>query len=900
MSGERVTDPEILKQLNDGRELPAEAPSSPSVSASQVVTDPNLLARLNSDEVPASAAPAAQAPVYPGGLTAADQEIAGRLAARRGWVNSAWKGFTLNFDDEIAAAIGAIPSALAHGTSIQNSYRRLLNINRESQRIYENANAINAGVAEFAGGMANPLNRILGGPIAKVGGKVGSYVASKVDPRWGGKALGDVANMVSQATLHGGAYGAAQKLGATENITPSEYIPTAAEGVVEGAEYAPAAALGIAGLVKGGGTAWNRAIKPTAGVIGDFLSPRIPEAMAERARDFSESVSRSAAGGNVARAIDEIGNTINTRNAEAGKPPIDPLNAIRQQILPPLPAKPESRAMGVKNLDQAEKIVSNIDALDKAAPVTEKRGGMTDARRKQVVTDLVSKDLTTEQRVEAINAKKFLTPEQKASIIASIRENPIEGSERVPVGKALSYYRDFENKQQIPSNLIEHASAVAQEAGSKGAEAPVLELSRVAAGAGGAEKSLLSAELVQRQTEQGSRMASHIEKAAEAHAPAGDFQNLDQARTAAENLTSTAATEMYNKARANARPIDLREKLGEYSLMAKSMGGNVKENISKAIRIFKGVHHEESPYGPPDERMRDLRETFKGHEYQTDVNRFMNAREQIDDLIKHAEKLGHGSSVRVLNQFRTDMNDIARKKNPALARADQTFSEGKSIEKIVDTAHEASTKLNYKSEDTIKYFDSLTPEQKTLFRMAFANNMKQYVAERPENSAFVAGKFQNKATRKMIEHIFGPDVGGKLNQDISREAATTATLHHAFGGSRTAPMGEAISQFRMGAELPVQTALSWWNPMRVAHKAEDALRYSIANRQANHIGRMLTNTDPIQNLKTINFLQKAREQGGENAQSWGEKAFRAGARTAPLLINAPHQVGLRPEREYAE
>jgi hypothetical protein len=889
--GEAVTDPELLRELNAGSAGTSAA--SPHEAYGKPVTDPELLRQLNGPSSPSAPVtrphPAIIGPVYGSHLSPEDQAIAEKIAARKTFASSLMQGFTFGFGDEIKAGVEAIPSAIARGSNPANEYHRILNVQREAQRMYENQNPTGAGVAEFAGAMANPLSRAISGPVATVGEKAGSYVASKA-PAWAAKGAGWLGRVGTEAALHGAAYEGAKRLGEAENISPSQYVPTAASGAIEGAEWGPVGAIGLAGLVKGGAHGWEKIGKPIAGAAGTALSKVTPGPVSRYLESKSENIAKEGAVKKIYESLDEINNTVNERLAANGVGPIDILDEMKRKALPPIP---QGVRNGIKNTDHAESVINNIDAVSKL-PTTPGRYGLTDKRKDSLIETIISQRLSPERRIEKVKSSPFINDEQKEKITSAMMDNPIGENDRVNLTEAKSYFNDFKNNKKIPTNIIDESAALTAEFGSKGAEDPMNKLARIAGGAGGAEKSTLAAELGQRQAEQPIRMARHIEDAARMAGPKGDFQNLGQAKDAAEHLVSTVADEAYSKIREDRSPINLEHILAKWTREKNGMGdSDARRSISDAISRLGTVHHDETPPLNP------LTALFQGHKYQSDIDRFLDVRNNINTAITKSKVNGEPTyTTKVLNSLLNDVNEAARAAHPSLSKIDATYKEGKTIDKIIDTAYSASEKLNHTAGPTIKYFDSLTPEQKDLFRMSFAEKLKDIVASRPENSAFVGGKFQNKATRDMINHIFGKEQGRILNEKIMNESVTTRTLHHTFGGSQTTPWAEAIKQFRLGAEFPVEVLM---NPVGhgMRHAAVNLLKYNISNRQASHIGKMIANSDPVQKLKVINMLKQYREQAANAPTRRNAFAQKVGTRLGPIAIQS-HQVGVRPEEQNAE
>jgi hypothetical protein len=257
-------------------------------------------------------------------------------------------------------------------------------------------------------------------------------------------------------------------------------------------------------------------------------------------------------------------------------------------------------------------------------------------------------------------------------------------------------------------------------------------------------------------------------------------------------------------------------------------------------------------------------------------------------MITRAKASGDKSTARVLSDFRRRVNEEAQAQHPELKDADLTFREGKTIDDILDRASDMATRLNPKSREDLAYFDGLTPEQKEIFRLGYGRKLKDIVENTREGSAALAGKFQTKGVRDLNQRIFGVR-GAELNKNILKEGATTATLAATSGGSQTTPWREALDQFRLNAQLPAQLIMG--HKAGAMHTITDMLKYHIANREAAHLGKALTSTDPFQNLDTLARIRANREAVARTAAMQSAMAQRIGVRGATALMDTHQREG---------
>lgn len=828
-----VTDPELLKALN------AKSGSAVGASSSDAggeVVDPALLEILNNaatatpPTIPEGPAGAAERAAKTGSYFTPQERSEFAALGAHGMGSGFWEGLTGGVGDMASAAVAA-PLMYAHDKyygypgSLADKYWMGLEMNRLTQKGYENANPITAGASEVIGMYANPVSGVAEKTAVRMGVGAQAAVRSRVSPNWGRQAAGAVARMSAEAIPGSAAMGAEAALGHGENLAPWQYVTTPLSGALHGAAGSLLVAPPIYGAVRGTKYAGDM-LAPVANALGKMGSAILPSALSKPLMQSVENSTKNAAMANISHAIDQAGDTINAKRASRGEEPIDPIDEIRKQVLP-------LRGPGIStkiNDDQLEVMLRRAKAVAESPQRSASFSGQPDSNRR-IGADYGVSDKTV-----------------------------------------ADYYQRFKAKQDVPTNIVDQADRLAAQQDSRGAEVPIQELTRIAAGHGGANKSELLAGLAQRQYEQGARMTRHIDEAAGVGQGKAAPQTLDQAVDAAANLTGKVSDEAYSPVRNDRTPIDLDGALTGHIFRYTGMpeDSSIKGIYGRFIKMFRGVNQNKAGISDP------LQAVFNPQALGTDTNRFLMARAELDDAIRSSS----GYQRKVLNELRSDVNDSARRQNNGLASADANFSEGKSMENIIERGASLAPKLNWKSNDDIKFFDSLIPEQKELFRKAFAQKLKDIVNESKENSAYVAGRFTTKAARDMIEKILGEIPGKLLNERITQEATTTKTLNRAFGGSQTAPWGEAMKQFRLGAEMPADIALGAWGAAKRA--GVDLLKYQMSADKAAQVGKILSDTDPFHKLDALSKLRQARMQRARDAQNRSALGH-AGVRTyAPL------------------
>jgi hypothetical protein len=736
------------------------------------------------------------------------------------------RGAFLHADEPLMAAVAA-PFEYAAGKlgatprSLGEAYAHRLAALRALRHAYEEANPVQSTVEEFAGGFATPMV----GPLTRY---VAGY-AQKV-PTLAGRIMATGAGV-------GGPLGAAENTfdAMGENKPLVEYPEAAGTGLLQGTLGGALLAPVVAGGARTAGWLAGHLKSPLSVVTGQ-IGKVFPESWLQNA---TEAHSTEVAHNYLRKAIDEMGETINTRAVAKGQPPEAVDDRLRKQFIPE-PGQNLAQRPGW-NLDTQEALLRRVaDQQDKGNP------------RRESLDDI---------------ANDF-------------------GIARSTVS---SYYDKFKNMHAVPTNLAEATYNAARNAESVGAHAPVRNLLRVTAGSRGegAEAGEMAANLEQRQLEQADRITQHIDRASGVgQQQRGAPQNYEEALDRAKRLMTTEADREYNAARAavdangSPRPISL-----EPLLAAERRNVNFKmvpetperEALDKAITLFSWVEHKNWPG-----------QTVSAEQAGTDVARYLAARRAVDGMITRARASGDTPTAGLLSKFRRTVNDEAQRQHPELKAADLIYSEGRTADDILDHATKMATRLNPKAREDIAYFDSLTPEQKEIFRLGYGRTLKDIVENTREGSAALAGKFQTKGVRELTQKIFGVR-GAELNNNILKEGATTATLAAASGGSQTTPWREALDQFRLNAQLPAQIMLG--HKAGAIHTVAEKLKYLMANRQAAHLGTALTNTDPFENLNTLAKIRANRESAARAAAMQSAMAQRVGVRGATALTDTGRREG---------
>lgn len=457
-------------------------------------------------------------------------------------------------------------------------------------------------------------------------------------------------------------------------------------------------------------------------------------------------------------------------------------------------------------------------------------------------------------------AARGLTDEDAADIVsrAHAKESAKDIAEDYGIAESTvnSYAAKHRDMTPTPRNIIDVTKDVAGE----GAARPVTRLGRAAFGL--ADDGETTQALTSRQETQGGRLNTIIKKAA-----GGRDYDAETARL--DDELGTQARQAYAVAKNTEQPFDLTPSLKTARETAFKSAGNIKEQLEKAIDLF----YEPEMQGATG-TVRKLGRPI------ADLERFQNAREALDDMIT-ASKTPLGEATKLtgrLSGLRKTVNNVMRNANPDMAAADDMFSGAKSSQTIMKQGQELTTRLGAKTDDALKGFDKLNPDQKELYRLSFLKKLDNMVAN-PRDGAGLANQFQSESVRKVVRRLFSPDKtldaktnkairerGEELIKRIREENTTTKTLNDVTnrGNTQTAPWAQDMNKFMAGAKAGADVLTGRWGA--VLENLSSRLTYQIGERQAKAIMQNLTETDPAKVLPMLNRLARQAETTKERME----------------------------------
>lgn len=435
-----------------------------------------------------------------------------------------------------------------------------------------------------------------------------------------------------------------------------------------------------------------------------------------------------------------------------------------------------------------------------------------------------------------------LAGESADSVAASYAHLVNRKGQKFTAQTARNYLKKYQDANPTERNIID----IAKDLSGDGGAGPVTRLARAAHSL--SDDGEAAQRLLTRQQTQAGRVSNIIDRA-------GKGRSFDDEIAALEDVVSNQARTAYAAAEANAQPFELRPVISKYRRMAFGKGGEIREQMEKAIDLF----FEPTLAGKGTARS-PLQQRKLGQPI-SDMKKFQSARQELDQMIARSMQDGRPTPLtRGLTKLRQEMTGVVRQANPDLAAADDLFSGAKSAERLLEAGEKLTTRLGAPSRDLLKGFEKLTDEQQELFRIGFLKRLQDMAANTREGRA-VADQFNSPAVQQTIERIFPkskPEIykrGQALLKNLKQESTTTRTTRDVLSGSRTAELSSDMDKMLQGAQTAADVATGrFW---KVLENLATRLTTQIGERGSKEVLKVLTETDPAKLLQNLNRLAKA-------------------------------------------
>ena len=302
-----------------------------------------------------------------------------------------------------------------------------------------------------------------------------------------------------------------------------------------------------------------------------------------------------------------------------------------------------------------------------------------------------------------------------------------------------------------------------------------------------------------------------------------------------------------------AQPLDLRPAIQKWRRQEFQAAGNIKKKLGEAIDLFYRGDMVRNPLAKDPMSARGLRYS-RFAEPIKDLKRFQGAKEALDDMIANSFKDHKPTPLtRNLQQFKRDVLGQVQQSNPRYIAANAQFADGKAAERAFKLGTDMTGRAGGKSRDLMRRFDAMSDSEKDMFRLGFAQDLLDKVANK-RDTVNITLQFQTPAAREQIRKIFG-DKADDLLEAIEREATGTETLRQIFSGSRTTPLAEDVEALTEGADLVGDLATG--NVLGMVRKAGQRIGRGIGQKQSREILDIGTATAPDEILKSLDALRGA-------------------------------------------
>lgn len=418
------------------------------------------------------------------------------------------------------------------------------------------------------------------------------------------------------------------------------------------------------------------------------------------------------------------------------------------------------------------------------------------------------------------------------------------------IARYVAQNRDIND---IPSNMMDIAQDVAERQNRSGAARPVMDLGRSAV-AIAREGEQATERLVQRQVDQGGRVAAQVRRAGGGRMGDEEFDRL-------AGVIEGQANQAYQAAYRGAPSVDLTLPLARLQ----------QNTLTRAGRIRSGLEDAEALFEP-----------------NMTLRQYVDARQALDQLIATSRHDGRRTPLtRALTQFRRGLNDDVRQQHAQLARADDLFAGARGGQELLQRGRKLVARAGSNMDDELRDLASMTPEQRQMIRLGFLQRMADDVENKRLGNETV-GQFRTRAAQRLIRRIVGGGDAERLISDIRREALTTKTLRDLYSGSRTAPLAEDMKALEENAGLAAAALTG--NVRGVMASLGARLRRQIGSRQAREIVDMLTEMEPARRMMVMREIEAGLAATQRRGAVTGFSGLGAGSIAAgqvPQQIQAP-------------
>lgn len=286
--------------------------------------------------------------------------------------------------------------------------------------------------------------------------------------------------------------------------------------------------------------------------------------------------------------------------------------------------------------------------------------------------------------------------------------------------------------------------------------------------AGGEPGDELAEYLMQRQLDQGDRVAGFVDDAFDLNGRSAN--QVKETLTSGRNATANTA---YAAARGNAAPVDVR---GAVSIIDDRIGGMQGVDIAgdsidaKLARFRNRLTANKTPEGVDSIEL-------------SDFDRVLGVKQDVQDAIGAAVRAGRNNEARELGKLASSLDEALEASSDMYRAANDGYREASRVIESIDRGADM-TKPGRRAIDTVPEFSGMTPDQQAAARVGYGDRALAKIEANPAPTANKAKPFQST---KVSTEADAMTVDPRLFRDrMARETQMWETQNRALGGSRTA------------------------------------------------------------------------------------------------------------------
>jgi len=271
--------------------------------------------------------------------------------------------------------------------------------------------------------------------------------------------------------------------------------------------------------------------------------------------------------------------------------------------------------------------------------------------------------------------------------------------------------------------------------------------------------------------------------------------NVETARINLDNTRNLAETERPRIPAPPEPQFDIRNTLEKTRKLVDDTFGSDTESFKKFHGVVDQFFEKERAGGGNPLAPGSARPNYNAP--ITEVKDFQKARGMLNNAISTERNSQNRDNhlIKLLSEFRDNLNAEVHPKNPNLEMADKLWHQGASATEILKEAEGAALGLGTKATEQLDYFKKLAPAQKEIFKIGFTNAIKNNILNKEEGSKTIVALSAKQGARQIFEDILGKTKSKDLLAFLDRERNLFLSGAKALSGSRTTPLAEDLRKY---------------------------------------------------------------------------------------------------------